>query len=598
VVTTTAEATTNPMTAPHRSPAGTVLSVNVGMPADVSWHGRTVHTGIWKRPVDGPVMARRLNLDGDGQGDKAGHGGEQRAIMVYQVESYRHWEHHLGLDPLEHGAFGENLTVTGLVDDKVCIGDRYRIGGALLEVTQPRVTCFRVGLRLGQPQMPGLLVAHHRPGFYLRVLEEGQVRAGDTIELTRRGPHALTVAEADALLYLPDPDIDRVREAAQIPALSPGWRQSFQEMVRAHDEGTATPTIGVGAEPGWQGFRALRVRSLVHETGDVLSIEFEPADHTPLPAALPGQYLTVRIEGAGDPAPLRSYSISSAPGSSGYRISVKREPDGLVSRWLHDNLHIGDAVPVAAPRGEFTLDSRATNAVILISAGIGITPTLAMLHALAAARSARPTWWLYAATDLAHHAFVREVADLIAELPNGHSRVFYTRANPPRTGAVAGRLTQAALAQLNLPSDATVYTCGPQGFMDAISAACANLGITDIRSERFGGLSALNPGIVGESGEHHPHAPDGPVGAGPLVSFARSGLNAPWSQDHYQSLLEFAEACDVPTRWTCRSGVCRTCSTRALSGAVEYTSPPLVPPADGEVLLCCSVPSNDLILDM
>ena len=215
----------------------TLLSVNVGMPKDVSWRGRTVHTGVWKSPVDGPRMVRRLNIDGDGQGDLAGHGGEQRAVLVYQVESYRHWEEFLGRDDLEHGAFGENFTVEGLADDEVCIGDRLRIGEAEFEVTQPRVTCFRVGMRMGEPRLPSLLVAHHRPGFYLRVLTEGHVSAGDEIVRTARGPHAVTVAEVDALLYLPGHDRERLEAALDIPALSPGWQESFRSML----EGDAVP---------------------------------------------------------------------------------------------------------------------------------------------------------------------------------------------------------------------------------------------------------------------------------------------------------------------------------------------------------------------
>ena len=241
------------MTTPGVRTGGTLLSVNVGMPRDVQWRDRTVHTGIWKYPVDGPVMVRRLNVDGDGQGDKGGHGGEQRAVMLYQVESYRYWERQLELGPLKHGAFGENFTVTGMADDQVCIGDRYRVGEATLEVTQPRVTCFRIGVRLGQPLMPGLLVAHRRPGFYLRVIQEGHVRAGDTLELISRGPHALSVAEVDGLLYLPDPDIDRVRDASDIPALSPGWRQSFAEMLAAHESGTTPRAPRSGRSPAGRG---------------------------------------------------------------------------------------------------------------------------------------------------------------------------------------------------------------------------------------------------------------------------------------------------------------------------------------------------------
>jgi MOSC domain-containing protein YiiM len=175
--------------------AGRLLSVNVGLPRDVSWQGRTVRTAVWRRPADGPRLARRLNVDGDGQGDLVGHGGEQRAVFVYQIEAYRYWQHQLGRDDFEFGQFGENLTVRGLADDEVCIGDRYQVGEALFEVAQPRVTCFRVGIRMNDARIPALLVSHHRPGSYFRVLREGAVRAGDEIVRVARGPQAMTVAE-------------------------------------------------------------------------------------------------------------------------------------------------------------------------------------------------------------------------------------------------------------------------------------------------------------------------------------------------------------------------------------------------------------------
>jgi len=161
----------------HRVPV--LLSVNVGMPKNVTWQGKTVFTGAWKHPVHGPVLARRLNIDGDGQGDTNGHGGEQRAVLVCQIQSYQHWQQYFGRDDFGYGLFGENLTVDGLSDDEVCIGDRYRIGEAEFEVTEPRVTCYRVGLRLGEPAMASLLVSHRRPGFYMRVITEGHIRAGD-----------------------------------------------------------------------------------------------------------------------------------------------------------------------------------------------------------------------------------------------------------------------------------------------------------------------------------------------------------------------------------------------------------------------------------
>jgi len=264
----------------------TLLSVNVGMPRDVSWRGRTVHTGVWKSPVSGRRMVRRLNIDGDGQGDLAGHGGEIRAVLVYQIESYRHWQEFFGRDEFEHGAFGENFTVEGLSDDEVCIGDRYRIGEAEFEVTQPRVTCFRVGMRMGEPQLPSLLVAHHRPGFYLRVLTEGHVSAGDEIVRTARGPHALSVADMDALLYLPGHDPEQLKTALDIPALSPGWRGSFRSMLDS-EAGAAQPAgVAVAPPPAWAGFRSLTVADVVAESSSVTSFRFAGDDA--LPAYQPG----------------------------------------------------------------------------------------------------------------------------------------------------------------------------------------------------------------------------------------------------------------------------------------------------------------------
>src|SRR3954454_1095223 len=204
-----------------------LISVNVGVPRDLTWRGSTVHTAIWKKPVPGRVIVRRLNINGDGQGDLGGHGGEQRAVMVYQLGAYRYWEGQFGRTDFTYGQFGENFTVQGLADDEVCIGDRYRIGSALFEVTQPRVTCYRLGIRMDQPQMASLVVSHHRPGFYFRVLQEGEVGAGDEIFKISEGPEHVTVAEVDALLYLPGHQREQLERALRIPALSQGWKRSL-----------------------------------------------------------------------------------------------------------------------------------------------------------------------------------------------------------------------------------------------------------------------------------------------------------------------------------------------------------------------------------
>ncbi len=190
-----------------------LLSVNVGLPRDITWRGRTVHTGIWKNPVHGRCRVARLNIEGDGQGDLAGHGGEHRAVFVYQIESYRYWQEQLKRTDFVYGQFGENFTVEGLPDDAVCIGDRYQVGTALFEVTQPRVTCFRVGIRMDEPRMAALLTSSGRPGFYFRVLREGEVGEGDEIEKVGEAGERMTVTEINALLYLPNHAHDRLERA-------------------------------------------------------------------------------------------------------------------------------------------------------------------------------------------------------------------------------------------------------------------------------------------------------------------------------------------------------------------------------------------------
>ena len=581
-----------------------LLSVNVGMPKNVPWQGKTVHTGVWKHPVRGPVMARRLNIDGDGQGDLQGHGGEQRAVLVYQLQSYRHWQHHLGRDDFSYGQFGENLTVDGLPDDQVCIGDRYRIGEAEFEVTQPRVTCYRVGLRLGEPEMAALLVSHHRPGFYLRVITEGHIQAGDQIIKIRTGPHALTVADTDALLYLPHRDRAKLGLAVQIPALSPGWQDSLHDLLAAAEgDGTAAPPgVEPAPRPGpaWTGFRALRVDRVVPENTTVSSIYLAAADGGRLPAARAGQYLTLRVTGAGQPAPVRSYSLSSAPDAGTYRISVKREPHGAASSYLNRDLQPGAMLDVAAPRGDFVLDAGA-GPVLLISAGIGVTPVLSMLHELAARRSTRDIWWLHGARGPREHPFAAEAHALLASLPHGHEHVFYSAATPPerhRGHAAAGRLSKDQLAGLGLPAGAGAYVCGPASFMTDMQHALTAIGVDPARihTELFGALPSINPGLAGQT-RRPPHQPPGPPGSGPLVTFARSGISTPFANDR-RSVLDLADACDVPTRWSCRTGVCHTCVTPLLSGDVSYSPAPLEPPADGEVLICCAQPATDIVLDM
>jgi ferredoxin-NADP reductase/MOSC domain-containing protein YiiM len=580
-----------------------LLSVNVGLPRDVEWNGRVVHTGIWKEPVRGRCRVGRLNLEGDGQGDLAGHGGEQRAVFVYQIESYGHWQEQLKRTDFVHGQFGENFTVEGLPDDVVCIGDRFRIGSAVFEVTQPRVTCYRVGIRMNEPRMPALLTASGRPGFYFRVLQEGTVGAGDDIVKVGEAEERMTVAEINALLYLPDHARDRLDRALRIEALSHGWRSSFEALLRSHATGNAGLAPAAAGHPATPGFRPLAVTAIDRESADVLSLTLRSPNGQPLPTALPGQYVVLRLQRAAGGAPLiRSYSLSGPASTERYRISVKIEPNGAAGAYLHEHVRVGDALDVSSPRGSFILEPGERPAVLL-SAGIGATPVLAMLHALAAARSTRPVLWLHGARDREHHPFAAEARGLARALPQGRSYVCYSRPGPgDRMGEdfdTTGHLSRSVFDEVHLPREADVYLCGPVYFMEAMKEALATVGVARerIHVEIFNGGESMTPGVVGGA-TRAPHLPRDGVGAGAQVSFARSGVAPRWNPSAYRSILELAEACDVPVRWSCRTGVCHNCESGLISGAVAYEPDPLDPPADGNVLICCSRPQGDVVIDL
>ncbi len=539
-------------------------------------------------------MVRHGNIDGDEQADKNGHGGEHRAVFVYQLDSYRYWADHLERDDFEHGQFGENFTVEGLSDEEVCVGDRYRIGEALFEVTQPRVTCFRVGIRMNEPDMPSLLVAHHRPGFYLRVLTEGRVQSGQLIERLTVGPEQVSVADCDALLYLPHKSAQTLQRVARIPALSAGWRASFQAMA-------ATPAAPPAA--AWDGFTPLRVAGVQRESDTITSFVLRPIDeNAPTPRSEAGQYLTLRLQPEGESGPpvIRSYSMSSVADDDGYRISVRHVRDGASSSYLHQRVHEGDIVAAAAPRGSFVLRD-GQRPVVLLSAGVGATPVLAMLQALVRRMDQREVWWVHGARDCSEHAFGSEVDELLRALPGSHRLVSYSNPDPEETDRVnydiVGRITGTNLRQARLPIDADYYLCGPDAFMKALSSAIAAQGTPpqQIATELFGAHpTGLPPGMTRGPAPHHPN-PD--RGRGPTVSFTRSNLTVRWDPAH-GNLLEFAEACDVPASFGCRNGVCHACESEVLSGTIDYVTTPLETPDDHRVLLCCAAPTSDLALEL
>jgi ferredoxin-NADP reductase/MOSC domain-containing protein YiiM len=550
-------------------------------------------------------MVRKLDIDGDAQGDLAGHGGEQRAVFVYQMDSYNYWERFLGRSDFTYGQFGENFTVDGLPDNEVCIGDRYRIGGAILEVTQPRVTCYRVGIRMNEPRMPALLVAHHRPGFYFRVLQEGEVGAGDDIAKITDGPEKITVAATDALLYLPGASREQLQRALRVPALSKGWQGSFQAMLQQDlSSKTTVGNPGLANEeqpPAWPGFRQMRVAGIHKESDNVTSFILAPIDGQPVPVFQAGQFVVLRLlVDPGKPPVLRSYSLSDLPGADHLRISVKNELKGIGSSFLCNRAREGDLLDVSAPRGSFTLRP-GQNPIVLLSAGVGATPVMSMLHALAAEKSQREIWWIYGARNGVDHPFAEESRSLLKQLSRGRGYIVYSR--PAATDEVGadfdspGHIDTALLEKIGVPQNGDFYLCGPPSFLQNMRDGLRTWGVLadNVHTEIFGVLDSITPGMA--QVVHTPHLPQGPPGSGFAVSFARSGITVAWDR-RFASLLELAEACDVPVRWSCRIGVCHTCMTGLIDGSITYNPEPLESPAPGNVLVCCSQPTAGVTLDL
>jgi ferredoxin-NADP reductase/MOSC domain-containing protein YiiM len=582
-----------------------LLSVNVGLPRDVTWNGKTVRTSVWKSPVDGRRMVRSLNIQGDAQADLVGHGGEHRAVFVYQMDSYHYWERFLGRNDFTLGQFGENFTVEGLPDNEVCIGDRYRIGEAIFEVTQPRVTCYRVGIRMNEPRMAALLVAQHKPGFYFRVLQEGEVGAGDDIVKITDGPERINVAEVDALLYLPGHSSEQLQRALQIPALSKGWQSSFQAMLQQDlNSKTTVGNPGLAYEeqaPAWSGFRQMRVANIHKESDTVTSFVLAPVDGQPLPVFQAGQFVVLRLQlDPGKPLVLRSYSLSDLPGADHFRISVKNELNGIGSSFLCNRAREGDLLDVSAPRGNFILRP-SQSPVVLLSAGVGATPVMSMLHALAAERSQREIWWIYGTRNRGDHPFAEESRSLLKQLSRGRGYIVYSKpAAIDQVGAdfdAPGHIDTALLERIGVSRDSDFYLCGPSSFLQNMRDGLRNwsVPVENVHTETFGALEAITPGVA--QVVHAPHLPQGALGPGPPVSFARSGITAAWDP-RFGSLLELAEACDVPVRWSCRTGVCHTCMTGLIGGSIIYKPEPLERLAPGNVLVCCCQPNEGVTLDL
>ncbi len=578
-----------------------ILSVNVSTPKEVAYQGGTVTTGILKEPVTGRVMVRRLNIEGDDQADRRVHGvGFDMAIYAYPVEHYAYWQRELGRQGFPHGQFGENLTVSGLSENTVRVGDVFRIGGTLMQVTQPRIPCYKLAMRMEEgPDFPARFQQSGRMGFYLRVLEEGEIGTGDSIELVDRDENSVTIAEFIRVYLFDSHDAASLKRVLASRDLSGPWRAYVEKMLKK-----AEPVAG---PDGWSGFRTFVVDRKVKESETITSFYLAPKDGEPLPGYLPGQFLTFRLLVPGESKPVtRTYSLSDSPNHPDYyRVSIKRLlapknrpdlPPGLSSSYFHDHLEPGAELCVKSPRGVFHLDPTDDSPVVLLSGGVGLTPVISMLNAIVEAGSKRAVWFVHGAREGREHAMGAHVRRVAAENDNVHVHVCYSQ---PGAKDVEGRDYQSwgrvdvdLLKNVLPPAVYDFYLCGPTPFMKSLYGGLLEWGVaeTRINYEFFGPASALVEGAADAKPAATPRS-DGVF----QVTFAESGLTAKWDPSA-ENILALAEAHGLRPAFSCRTGICHTCSTKLIEGEVEYVTEPLDRPDPGCVLICCSRPKTDVVI--
>lgn len=579
----------DPASAPPASEraSGAVVSVNVGEPKSLRWRGREVRTAIFKSPTDRRLRARGVNLSGDGQADRKNHGGELKAVYGYPSEHYPWWRAQLGELPSEWGAFGENLTLVGVDEHRLAIGDLVAVGGALLRVTEPRYPCFKLGLRLGRDDVVDRFVQANRTGAYFAIAREGEIGAGDTVEVVEPDPDALSVAELMRLrVHSGAADLDSLRRAAECEAVSEEWREHLAKRARQ----LANPRRPA---PGWPGVRHFTVAARRRETADVVVLELRPRDGRQLAPWRPGQFVAVEWPTASGRAAVRCYSLCDPPEPDRLRIAVKRidlgeaDADGGLSARVHE-LCPGDELALRAPAGSFTVDADAARPLVLVAGGIGVTPIHAIAASVAAGEIDRPTRVLLGARGPEAEPLGASLRRLATGSDRLELSVRYSRAAPAADDRFAsrGRLSADDVLEAVGGTDPDVLICGPESMVGDLAEALesAGVGAERIHTEAFGQAAAQAGAEI--------EVPPG----GREVTFARAGDTATWT-DARCSVLELAETSGLELPYSCRTGSCGTCLTRLLSGEVAYLRPPAAPLEEDECLTCIAVPASSIEVD-
>jgi MOSC domain-containing protein YiiM/ferredoxin-NADP reductase len=556
---------------------GTVLSLNVGEPRLVTYRGMSFRTGIFKEPVDQPLTLKKLNFTGDGQADLSAHGGIDKAVYCYPIEHYDFWCREIGRVSLPMGQFGENVTTAGLLESELRIGDILRMGTAVVQVSEPRIPCYKLVMRMDAgSDFSVRFLAANRTGFYCRVLEEGVVERSDAITLMSRDMASPTVREVIAATQFADRNPVALRRVVRARDISAKWRSRVRRMIDAE----ARRRIEATSSPA----EAMRVDKIVPETRDVISLWLRPDGGARMFDSLPGQYLTIVW-----PDGFKStYSLSAVHPAQRCRVTVKlvRNAQGALGRSSARMaaLRAGDILDVERPRGNFHPDLDDDTPLVLAGAGIGVTPIMSMIeHATRSGR--RDVFAAFGMRRPGEHPLASELADLAAERRWLRVLVAYSRLNgaPPKHG----RLTAADLLPYAAAPLAEVFLCGPGDFIRQMHDGLVEAGVSplNIRYESFG-PSTLSPA------RNVPADPQATF----KVAFTRSHMDTVWTPTS-GTLLNLAEAAGVSPVFGCRAGSCGLCRIAISEGSVSYVEP-IDEPEAGYVLPCCAIPQTDCRLDL
>jgi ferredoxin-NADP reductase len=466
------------------------------------------------------------------------------------------------------------------------------------------VPCLKLEMKMDLPGFSRQFLTSGRLGFCFRVLEEGEVGAGDAIELVESGPENITVWDFARLYFFDHHNLAMIRRLIRIPSVPPDWVRVFEDILASAGE------KGQRRKPqqsAWKGFRPFIVDKKVPESQTITSFYLVPEDGQPLPFYMPGQFLTFRLPIPDRPKPIiRTYSLSECPcHAEYYRVTIKKEPSrqgsDLISgsNYFHDVVEPGDRLQVAAPRGDFFLDPQDETPVVLLSGGVGLTPMISMLNAIADSGQKRPAWFIHGTRSGIHHAMCKHMRQVAAENDNITVHIRYSQPRPEdiegREYDSIGHVDIALLESLLPGKDMDFYLCGPPPFMNDLLKGLWNWGIPEprIRLELFGPAALLQEGTSARRRKTERAADEKAY----EIRFSESGITAQWDPE-YENLLELAEDHGVFPEFSCRSGICHSCQYKILKGDTSYNFEPLDPPDPDQVLLCCARPKSDMEIEV